>query len=358
MGELGIERGLAELIRRVVLVLAVLMLGVGPWIGLAYRAPRSAEMSLFTPSGAMFGAVPGPRGERILAAPPISRATGCSCRQVIVEATNVVEGADLRSGDAKFVNRSITYIAPTFDGDDEIEVDQEAEAHSGDAVVGQILAVDAGEGCARVHITARNLVKNSDARTGDAIAKNKSVILIDPRIGLKEGDLEIEVDQEAVATTGDAVAGQILGVKGGGGPCGGVIIDALNDVRNVDLRSGDAITDNSSVIMSCLDIGCIDDIASMLRAVDEVQLCAYDKCESVPVEEFVEYLKNPPPAPDPADDDRDDDPDDEAHEKEEAKRRELEARKQEAWERMLERHPDRATDTAVESTPASSDDQS
>jgi hypothetical protein len=323
--------------------------------------PVSATASLFAaPSGWSDGApvTRAAHGPALLNAPPIGRATGCSCRQVVVEASNVVEDADVRTGDAKFVNRSITYISPSFDGDDEVDVDQEAVARSGDAVIGQILGVDAGEGCARVHVTAKNLVSNSDARTGDAIAKNKSVILLDPRIGMKEGDLDIEVDQEAIAESGDAVAGQVLGVRGGGGPCGGVIVDALNEVRNVDLRSGDAITDNSSVIMPCLDIGCIDDLASMLHAVDEVQLCAYDGCETVPVAEFVEYLKNPPPAPESADEDDDrDDADEEAHETEEAKRKEFEKREQDAWKGLAARHPERATDTAVQAspTPAPSD---
>src|SRR5688572_6296490 len=107
--------------RRTGLALAVLTLGVGPWLALPSQMPVSATASLFSaPSGtigagrSIAGAAHGPA---MLNAPPIGGATGCSCRQVVVEASNVVEDADVRTGDAKFVNRSITYISPSFDGD-------------------------------------------------------------------------------------------------------------------------------------------------------------------------------------------------------------------------------------------------
>ena len=56
---------------------------------------------------------------------------------------------------------------------------------------------DGGEGCSRVTINATNIVEDSEIRTGDAVAKNQSLILIDPSI--RREDLEIEVDQEATA---------------------------------------------------------------------------------------------------------------------------------------------------------------
>ena len=94
------------------------------------------------------------------------------------------------------MNRTITFVAPTY-GDDDVDVDQEAVARSGDAVAGQILAVDGGRGCSRVRVKATNIVRDAEVRSGDATARNESLILLDPR--LKTEELEIEVDQEADA---------------------------------------------------------------------------------------------------------------------------------------------------------------
>jgi hypothetical protein len=221
---------------------------------------------------------------------------------VVVEASNVVRDAEVRTGDTEVVNKTITYIAPSYE-DTDVDVDQEAEAFSGDAVAGQILGVDGGDGCSRVRVSATNIVEDAEVRSGDALARNESVILIDPAIDRE--DLEIEVEQEAVAESGDAVAGQIIGVKGGG-PCGGVILDALNRVRDVELRTGEATTENLSDILTCEDEGCIDDVRRLLRDVEEVEVCNADGCDSVPVDDFVDLLKEQAQAPDTPDDDDDD----------------------------------------------------
>jgi hypothetical protein len=214
--------------------------------------------------------------------------TGCTCREITVEAENIVKNADVETGDAEVVNRSITYVAPTY-GEEDVDVDQEAVARSGDAVAGQILSVDGGPGCSRVRVTARNVVHDADVRSGDATARNESLILLDPRLNAEE--LDIEVDQEAEALTGDAVAGQILGVRGGGGPCGGVIVDALNDVRDVDVRTGDAYTENVSRVLACRDAGCLDEVKLFLLSVDDVEVCDADECEEVSKAKFFAMLQ-------------------------------------------------------------------
>jgi hypothetical protein len=275
-------------IRRLGLLTAVLTLSVGPWLGL-FSGPAPAQWSAFATAGWGRSLI----DRAIPADAPITRAaaavpTGCTCREITVEAENVVKHADVETGDAEVVNRTITFVAPTY-GDEDVDVDQEAVARSGDAVAGQILAVDGGRGCSRVRVKATNIVRDAEVRSGDATARNESLILLDPR--LKTEELEIEVDQEAEAKSGDAIAGQLIGVRGGGGPCGGVILDALNDVRDVDVQTGDASTDNISRVLACRDEGCLDEVKLFLLAVDTVQVCDDDDCEEVSKAKFFATLK-------------------------------------------------------------------
>ena len=275
-------------------MVAVATLGFGPWLSL----PGSSVIA--SPVSSYGAASQGVSSRGQVAAQPqtaaqrrLSAATGCSCREVVVNASNVVRDAEVRTGDVEVINRTLTYIAPSYE-DTDVEVDQEAEAISGDAVAGQILAVNGGPGCSRVHVRASNIVEDAEVRTGDAFASNRSVILIDPSIPRE--DLEIEVDQEAVARSGDAVAGQIIGVQGGG-PCGGVILEALNRVRNVELETGLATTENLSRILACKDVGCIDDLRRVLRNVDSVEVCNDEGCEDVPVKEFIAQIEEQAAAP-------------------------------------------------------------
>jgi hypothetical protein len=273
--------------RPTALILAVLTLSVGPWSA-AFSGEAPAQWSAFATAGwgrslLDRGQVVGPRN-----APAAPAATGCTCREITVEAENIVKNADVSTGDAEVINRTITYVAPTY-GDEDVDVDQEAVARSGDAVAGQILAVDGGQGCSRVRVKATNIVRDADVRSGDATARNESLILLDPRLNTEE--LEIEVDQEAEAISGDAIAGQLIGVRGGGGPCGGVILDALNDVRDVDVETGDADIDNISRVLACRDEGCLDEVKLFLKTVDTVQVCDDDDCEEVSKAKFFATLK-------------------------------------------------------------------
>jgi hypothetical protein len=138
-------------------------------------------------------------------------------------------------------------------------------------------------------VKARNIVRDAEVRSGDATARNESLILLDPRIN-KE-DLEIEVDQEAEAHSGDAIAGQLIGVHGGGGPCGGVILVALNDVKDVKVQTGDAETENVSRVLACRNAGCLDEVKLFLMTVDTVQVCDDDDCEDVSKAKFFDTLK-------------------------------------------------------------------
>lgn len=266
----------------------MLTLSVGPWLGLP-SAPRPAEWSSLATAGWGRSLL---HGQTTIANEPLRPISavpaGCTCREITVEAENVVKNAEVTTGDAEVINRSITYIAPTY-GEDEVDIDQEAEARSGDAIAGQVLAIDGGQGCSRVRVKATNIVRDAEVRSGDAIARNESLVLLDPRLNTEE--LEIEVDQEAEAVSGDAIAGQILGVRGGGGPCGGVILDALNDVRDVDVESGDAYTENLSRVLACSDPGCLDEVKLFLLSVDSVEVCDAEDCEEVSKVKFFAMLQ-------------------------------------------------------------------
>ena len=271
--------------RRAVVGFAIASLSFGPWLGILGALGLPGSPTLFaspvsyswdTPSAQVDPSDP-VRGRR--------RSSGCICREVVVNASNVVRDAEIESGDAKVENSLLTYIGPGFKG--EVEIDQEAEARSGDAIAGQIIAVDAGEGCARVLVRARNHVEDAEVESGDAIAENRSVVLFDPSVDREE--VELDIDQDAEAISGVAMAGQTIGVKGGGGPCGGVEIDALNDVIDVDLESGEAITDNHSRVENC-DAACLEELEEHLEHVDAVQVCDEDGCKMVSSEEFLEMI--------------------------------------------------------------------
>jgi hypothetical protein len=275
--------------RRAALAIAVLTLGIGPWLGLP-SGPQVAAWSSFATAGwgrSLVGGRVIPRADPVTSS--FAAPTGCTCREITVEAKNVVRDAEVETGDATVVNRSITYVAPTYE-DDDIDVDQEAVAHSGDAVAGQILAVDGGgAGCSHVRVHATNIVEDAEVTSGDATARNESVVLLDPRLNTEE--LDIDVDQEAEAKSGDAIAGQVIGVKGGGGPCGGVILDALNQVRHVEVETGDAVAENLSKVLACGDASCLDELRRFLVGVDSVDVCDEDGCHPVSTKKFVGLLK-------------------------------------------------------------------
>jgi hypothetical protein len=261
---------------------------MGPWLAFPFGtlAITSAHTFVADDGIGLLGAFGAPVA---IGRPAPARSSGCTCREVDVEATNIVRDADVRTGDAKVVNRSITYVTPTY-GDDDVDVDQRADARSGDAVAGQILGVSAaGRGCARIHVHATNDVRDVDVRSGDAIARNESIVLLDPRID--PGDLDIDVDQDARARSGDAIAGQVIGIRGGGGPCGGVVLDAINRVRGADVRTGDAKALNSSEILSCADPSCLKEIRRVLDDLVTVTVCESDDCRPVAVADFVRMLK-------------------------------------------------------------------
>lgn len=266
-------------------VFSALALVFAPWIGpVSPRAVAPTDEVLFmgTPLSWLMPRAAQPE------TPEFTRPrSACNCRTVRVNMRNDVSNAEVRTGDAKVVNYNITYVSAAF-GDREVDVDQEAEAVSGDAIAGQLINVDArGPGCVNVEVNAVNRVRDSIVRTGDATAINKSIVLLDP--GVSRGDLEIDVEQEALAVSGDAIAGQVIGLVGGGGGAGcrgGVALRAVNEVTDTKVRSGEASFLNESEIRTCAEQGCADELRRLLGAGRELEVCRESRCRDVDTDEL------------------------------------------------------------------------
>lgn len=275
--------------------IGVFMLAIGPWLALlASLTSHQPGVVLAASEGLGFGttelSAPLAPGTANTASGPF-HIGGCSCRDVTVNADNQVTNSSVESGDARVTNFSLTYVTAGYaqQGDSKVNIKQTADAVSGDAIAGQILGINAAGGCAHIIVHAHNLVANTDVQSGDAIADNKSFVFLDP--SLQRGDVKVNVDQNATAKSGTALAGQIIGVNGGSGPCGGVSIDATNDVHNVDVQTGEARTHNLSAITKCRTAGCFREIALLLHFAGSVQVCAVNGCEDMTVHQFIKALK-------------------------------------------------------------------
>lgn len=270
-------------------IFPLVALSLGPWIGLgasAAPAVESASDSSFV-RGALVVAPPAEA-----AAPKGARGhTECNCRTVDVTLDNVVRDVEVKTGDARVVNFNVTYVSAEY-GDRDVDIDQEAEAITGDAIAGQLIAVDArGPGCVNVRVSAKNHVEDAEVESGDATAINRSIVLLDP--GVSRGDLDIDIEQEAEAHSGDAIAGQVIGVVGGnriGGCGGGVDLKALNEVLRTDVETGRARFHNFSEIRTCSTPGCEAELRGLLGGKPEVEVCSASRCRDVDSKELAATL--------------------------------------------------------------------
>ncbi len=290
--------------------LSVFALMLGPWLGFTASVSPTVSSDVFFTGASLDWMLR--RAERP-DMPSFARPEGgCNCRTVKVNMRNDVRRAEVRTGNAKVVNFNITYVSAAF-GDRDIEVDQEAWAVSGDAVAGQLINVDArGPGCVNVEVTATNRVRDSIVRSGDATAINRSIVLLDP--GVSAGDLEIDVEQEALAQSGDAIAGQVIGLIGGGGAgrCrGGVDLRAVNDVSGTKVRSGNATFLNEADVQTCQAQGCAAELRRLLGRGAELEVCTGSRCREVDDDELAEVLDDAARA-DESNEKDDDDDDEEA----------------------------------------------
>lgn len=226
---------------------------------------------------------------------------GCGCDDVVINARNVLRDAEIRTGDAKVRNVNVTYISAAYvsmiEGEIEIEVEQQADAISGDALAGQLIsALATGPRCANILIRAINILEDVEVRTGDAIAINRNVVLLDP--GVDRGRLDIDVDQEANAKSGEAIAGQVIGAAGAGrGGCGGVKVEARNLIKDVEVRTGEARSRNENSIRTCGELGCAAELLELVGKVGSVRMCTASGCRSVSARELRALLTPVPAEP-------------------------------------------------------------
>jgi hypothetical protein len=151
-------------------------------------------------------------------------------------------------------------------GNNRATVGQTSTAHSGDGVAGQVIgAVSAGA----TSIDASNTSTNVDVQTGDAKTDNGSAMLVGlndagtTTIGpadiigvrsaenLQQGANTATINQTASATTGDGVAGEVIGAVTSAG--GSASIVAANTSNNSDVTTGDATSNNAQTAMVGFD---------------------------------------------------------------------------------------------------------
>ena len=179
-------------------------------------------------------------------------------------------GWTLRSANADIDNERATNV---HEGDNDGETDQDGNADSGDAVVGQVAgAVSSGD----TSIDATNLSEDSSAESGDVEGSNEINAVVanvvsesgcpepataPPTPGavdcpdseasdidseaariVHEGDNELDAEQDLSLNSGDAVGGQVIGAVTAAG--GSADIVAANTSRDVEAETGDAEGEN------------------------------------------------------------------------------------------------------------------
>jgi len=139
------------------------------------------------------------------------------------------------------------------EGDNKADTNQSGNSKSGDAVAGQVAGVVSS---GNTSVDATNRSENVDVETGDARGENNSdafvglnaatdthvgaadVLNTAPVTNLQEGDNKYDLDQTVTATSGDGVAGSVIGVVTSSGGSASVV--AANTSTDVDIDTGDA----------------------------------------------------------------------------------------------------------------------
>ena len=174
-------------------------------------------------------------------------------------ATPVVR-ADIDASDID--NASATNVQ---EGDNESDGEQEGESESGAAIAGQTVAVvSSGD----TSVDATNRSEDVDIDTGDAEGENDSASFVGHNVSsetsieadsivdsiaanLQDGDNELNVEQRATATTGDGIAGQLIGIASNGTTS----VVAANTSEDIDIDTGDSEAENASAAFVGLSTG-------------------------------------------------------------------------------------------------------
>jgi hypothetical protein len=154
------------------------------------------------------------------------------------------------------------------EGDNKSSTDQSGEGGSGDAVVGQVAGVVSG---GNTSVDATNGTDRSSAESGDATADNTSTGLVGHNVtgtcgstadcpfadtfspqatNIQEGDNKSNVNQDATALSGSAVAGGVVGVVTSSGGSADLVLG--NGTANSDAATGDAKFSNDSSVRAGL----------------------------------------------------------------------------------------------------------
>jgi hypothetical protein len=224
-----------------------------------------------------------------------------------VDARNTSKDSSLQSGDASASNisSSITGLNDTpgetqvggadvtgvsfadniQDGNNRQSLGQASNAVTGDAVGGQVIGAVSSGGT--MSIVAANTSDSVDATTGDSDATNEAAAFVGLNssggasvgtddvsnigfvINAQDGNNSLSASQNAGSSTGDGVAGQVIGAVGSGATS----IDATNTSRNSSVETGDAGSSNDGSAFVGLDssgdfdIG-TSDISNVAQAVN------------------------------------------------------------------------------------------
>ncbi len=160
-----------------------------------------------------------------------------------------LEGGGSTGADAEEADVESSNGTNVQEGDNELDVSQDATSTSGDTVGGQVIgAVVSGD----LTVDATNLSEDIDAASGDANSTNDFSAFVglsnasETAIGadvndvdatnVQEGDNSADLSQRTDAVTGDAVGGQVFGATVSG------TTDAVlaNTSEDADVTSGDA----------------------------------------------------------------------------------------------------------------------
>lgn len=206
----------------------------------------------------------------LVVAPLVAHSAALTDTKVVTE--NSSEDTEASSGDASSSNSSSGFVGHSAegdtgasstdfenssgtnlqDGDNELQLNQESNVQTGAGVTGQVIgAVVAG---GDLTIDATNVSEDTDVETGDATGENNAVAFIgllfasdtsldaadfENVVGtnLQEGDNQADFDQSVDVSSGEGVAGQVIGAVVQDGTTD---IAASNRSEDVDIETGDA----------------------------------------------------------------------------------------------------------------------
>jgi len=206
-----------------------------------------------------------------------------------VVAANTSTNVDISTGDARAFNNAAAFVGLNSssdtsvgsaadvlntatatnvqEGDNKLSASQTATSKTGDGVGGQVLGV-VSAGAASVDATNKSDqvdISTGDARSGNDFASfvglndasGTDVLAADvlsggPAVNVQEGSNKKDLMQNASATSGDSVAGQVAGVVTSAGGSADLVL--ANTSTNSDTSSGDGRFFNSDSSFTGLNV--------------------------------------------------------------------------------------------------------